>query len=133
MTVFDSFGDLKRLTAGEITAPQLREESLLGSAITLRVLAIAWHELLYADDPLTVGDMKRFFNGLDPHMRCFEEVRVTNSRGEPVTRVGVPDGHPIWGPTGKFRPGWRAPEGRISDVNDLGRTIASWGRRGLPA
>ena len=133
VAVFDTFEDLKRLTSREITAPQLREESLLGSAITLRVLAIAWHELLYADDPMAVGDVKQFFAELDQHMRCFEEVHVTNSRGETVTRIGVPDGHPIWGPTGKFRPGWRAPEGRLSDVNDLGRTIASWGRRGLPA
>ena len=132
-TAFESFEDLQRLTSGEIDAPQLREESLLGSATTLRVLAIAWHEMLYADDPLTVGDVKRFFAELDPHMRCFGEVRAPNARGEMVTRIGVMADHPIWGPTGKFQLGWKAPSGRISDVNDLGRTIASWGRHGLPA
>ena len=132
-TAFESFEDLQRLTGGEIDAPQLREESLLGSATTLRVLAIAWHEMLYADDPLTVGDVKRFFADLDPHMRCFGEVRAPNARGELTTRIGVMADHPIWGPTGKFQPGWKAPSGRISDVNDLGRVIASWGRHGLPA
>ena len=132
-TAFDTFEDLGRLSRREIDAPQLRSESLLGSAPMLRVLAIAWHELLYADDPLTVGDVKKFFADLDPHMRCFREVHVTNARGETATRIGVPDAHPIWGRTGKFQPGWKAPSGRNSDVTELGRIIAGWGRRGLPA
>ena len=133
-TAFGAFGDLARLTRKEIDAPQLRGESLLGSATTLRVLAIAWHELLYEDNPVTVGDVKQFFAKLDPHMRCFEEVLVTNSRGELEKRTGVPLEHPVWGQTGgKFQPGWKAPSGRISDINDLGKTVARWGRHGLPA
>ena len=131
--LFESFPDLQRLRRDEIDAPTLRSESLLGSATMLRVLAIAWHELAYSEeDAKSVGEIKAFFAELEPHMRCFEDVEVENSKGETITRKGLSATHPLWGPTGMFQHGNRAPSARQGDVNQFGRTVAGWGRKGIP-
>lgn len=132
---FESFPDLKRLQRGDIDAPALRSESLLGSSTMLRVLAIAWHQLVHDEDgpKQSVADVKAFFKELEPHLRCFEEVGVTNSDGEQVIKHGVPNEHPIWGPTGMFQAGNKAPSARQGDVNQFGLIVASWATKGLPS
>jgi hypothetical protein len=133
--IFDSFPDLKRLQRLEIDAPTLKAESLLGSATMLRVLAIVWHELVHEEDgpELSVSDMKAFFAELEPHLRCFQEVVVTNGKGEQVVKYGVPGDDPVWSVTGVFQAGNKAPSARQGDINRLGEVVASWATEGLPA
>lgn len=132
--MFESFPDLQMLSKKEIDAPALRERSLIASASMWRSLAIAWHLVLYEEDRLTVGKAKEFFRELEPHLRCFKTVETPDTRtGELVKKVGMPENHWLWGPTGKFRVGNRTPEGRHSDINDLGRILAGWARNGIPS
>lgn len=132
-TLFDCFPDLARLSRQEIDAPTLREQSLIAFAPMWRAMAIAWHLLLYEGERKAVADAKAFFRSLEPHMRCFQDVRVFDPKtDEFVTRHGMPENHPLWGRTGKFNVGNRTPEGRNSDVHDLGRIFETWARQGLP-
>jgi hypothetical protein len=132
--LFESFTDLQRVQRGELDAPALREESLIASATMIRVLAIAWHESLYSDgkDRLTVAQVREFFTKLEPHMRCFEDVEVTNPvTGEKAIKHGVPI-HSIWMGTGKFQLGTKAPSARQGDVNEFGKVLAAWAKAGIP-
>jgi hypothetical protein len=132
--IFETLPDLKRLKSMQIDAPTLRSESLLGSATMLRVLAIAWHELVHDEDgpKMSVSEMKAFFAELEPHFRCFEDVKVKNGQGDTVIKNGVPSTHTLWGPTGMFQAGNRAPSARQGDVNQFGKIVASWAQNGLP-
>ncbi len=132
--LMEAMPDLARLRNGDISAVSLRGESLLGSATMLRVLAIAWHEMLYSDSQTqkSVSEATEFLKQLEPRMRCFEDVVTYNAKGEQVIKVGVSGDHGIWASTRKFQPGNRAPSARQGDVNELGRVVASWAENGLP-
>ena len=67
--ITEGFADLAALADGRLTPLQLRQESLLGSVGTLRVLAGVYHSLseeMEVDDE----DITDFFRRLSPHMNA---------------------------------------------------------------
>lgn len=137
-TLVASFADLQALIDGDVEAPELRHESLLGSSTMLRVLAIVWHKLREGDpengvSPMPVGKIETFFRELDPHMRSFKDVKTTDrATGDTKTKYGMPTGHPLWMPTGSFLPGSKAPQARQGTIKSLSDQMAAWARNGLP-
>lgn len=118
-TLLECFPDLQRVVEGEIQPRELREESLLGSATILRVLAGAYHALAVdkrdEENPYVshAGDAKarRLFTELAPRMAF------------PID--------PGWYATGYFpEPSSKAPSSRAQDLKGLTAEVARWGETG---
>jgi hypothetical protein len=65
--ITEAFTDLAAVADGKLTPLQLRQQSLLGSVGTLRVLAGVYHDLS-EDMELDDEDITEFFRRLNPHM-----------------------------------------------------------------
>lgn len=132
-----SFADLQDLTAGGVEAPELRQESVLGSSTMLRVLAIVWHELRATDGSekqMPVGKIEEFFRELDGHMRPFAEIKDTNpTTGEAETKYGMPLDNDLWMKTKAFLPGSKAPQARQGTISSLANQMVVWARTGVPS
>jgi len=131
---FGTFSGLRGLLEGTTTASEVRKSSLTGSATMLRVLASVWHEaVIDPTDPhktMTVTEMRDFFEVLDPHMDCFDEVERTAPDGTTRTVIGVPETKRLWMDTLVFRPGGTAPTARQGDIGALTQEIVRWLREG---
>ena len=139
-----SFDDLRLVLDGDIEPLELRDESLLGSATMIRVLAIVWHDLREGDKaagikPMPAREVEAFFKQLEPHMRVFEDVLVVDERGQPVLnqktgeqefKHGIPLGEPLWMPTDAFIPGTKAPQARAGSIRSLADAMIRWARKG---
>ena len=114
-----SFPDLKAVADGNLTPPDLREKSMLGSITMLRVLAGVFYELKEKG----AGDqaVTSFFAKLDKHMAI------------PVT-AGTPSGDLWLGVTSEkagvkhpvFVDGGNSPSARAQDVKVLVAAITLW-------
>jgi hypothetical protein len=118
-TLVGCFPDLQRMVELEIRSRDLREQSLLGSATILRVLAGAYHALAVdkrdTENPYVshAGDAKarRLFTALAPNL------------GLPID--------PGWFATGYFPdPTSKAPSSRAQDLKGLTAEVARWGETG---
>ncbi|MCI0426282.1 MAG: hypothetical protein L0Z47_10650 [Actinobacteria bacterium] len=135
-TLVAGFEDLRLVASGELEPVALREESLLGSATMLRVLAVVWHDLRDPDDgakPTPVGEIEEFFRSLAPFMRAFHDVEITDPvTGATETQRGIAPDDPLWMPTNAFRPGAKAPGATQGAIKDLSRAMIRWARSGSP-
>lgn len=119
-TLTKCFPDLDRVRNDELSPPELREHSLLGSATILRCLAGAFHAI-------AVEELRD------------ETPRVTSigrKKAEALFRDMAPNmALPIsegWWETGFFpERGSKAPSSRAQDLKGLTDTIASWAEVGL--
>jgi len=108
--ITEGFADLAAVADGRLTPLQRRQESLLGSVGTLRVLAGVYHGLseeMEVDDE----DITDFFRRLSPHMNA------------PVTS------NSIWHTTQAnkdFEPNASAPIMRTQNLQHLVAVIVSW-------
>jgi DndB-like DNA-sulfur modification-associated protein len=68
----DSFPEFQAIEKGELSSPELRRSSLLGSSTMLRVLAGVYHDLpINEDEPgdrMSDGEVSEFLKKLAPHM-----------------------------------------------------------------
>lgn len=111
----DAFPQLKAVREGELSPPELRRESLLGSATMLRVLAGAYYDLVSIEpDRMTDGEVVGFFGKLADHMKA------------PVKEKGA------WRATGVFMDSGMAPQASQGDVRKLTSEIVDWAKE-LPA
>jgi len=107
----DAFPQLKAIREGELSPPELRRESLLGSATMLRVLAGTYHDLTSAeDDRMTDGEVTDFLAKLASHMDA------------PVKEKGA------WRATGLFMDSGMAPQSSQGDVRKLTSEIVAWAK-----
>lgn len=114
---FDSlvggFPEIAAVAQGSLKVPELRESSMLGSTVMLRVLAGVYHDLtkLHGKSPSEVTD---FFNSLSTHMQA------------PVSEDSP------WVDTGVVMAGSSAPTARRQDLMTLQEKIVEWSTSGLP-
>lgn len=113
-TLIGSFTDLAAVTEGALAVPALRNQSLLGSNVILRVLAGVYHSLVKVHDK-TPGEVAAFFSSLNDRMR---EI--------PIEAGGA------WMATGVFTEGATAPMARRQDLETLAQTIVSWAAPSAP-
>ncbi len=107
----DAFPQIKAIHDGTMAAPELRRESLLGSATMLRVLAGVHHDLTEpGPDRMTDGEVTEFFRRLSTHMKA------------PIAEKGA------WRATGVFMDSGMAPQASQGDVRKLTSEIVSWAR-----
>ena len=110
--VVDSFPEVQAIEKGELSAPELRRSSLLGSSTMLRVLAGVYHDLtINEEEPaaqMSDGEVAEFFKGLAPHMYA------------PISDDGA------WKATGVFMDSGMAPQSSQGDVRKLNNTIVQW-------
>jgi hypothetical protein len=116
-TLCYAFDDLEALRDGELTAPQLRDRSLLGSAAFLRCLAGAYHSLHRGDDmlgPVSGEQIGNYFHRLEPFMTA-----------------PIPDGSPWLSETPSAFPtaGMSSPESRRQNLEEVTEALARWYRR----
>jgi len=109
-SLVDAFPPLAALADGEITPEDLRRTSLLGSTVTLRVLAGVYAELIDRHK-LDNQDVTEFFRKIAPHMQ------------------GAVTERSIW--TAKvaddvFTQGSLAPRSRRQDLKTLRDTMVTW-------
>lgn len=128
-TLIEGFTDYLAIADNVLTAPELRQRSLLASVSMQRVLAGVYHDLLFApqtrlvrpardpDDPEGIrvprprsrGEIVRFFQSLAPHMSApvrDEDVWLEETR--------------------QFSPGDSAPRATTQDLKALTTTIRNW-------
>ena len=108
----EAFPSLKSLELGQITAPQLRSNSLMASALFLRVLAGVYYELL-KDHGWTKPMIQEFFAKLAPHATApVHENSIWRSEHTPAE---------------SFNDGAYSPNGRRQDTKALVNAITYWG------
>jgi DNA-sulfur modification-associated len=107
-TLIGSFTDLAAVTEGGLTVPELRNRSLLGSNVMLRVLAGVYHTLVKGLGR-TPGEVAAFFSTLNDRM----------------SEIPVKADSP-WTATGVFTEGATAPTARRQDVEMLTQAIVGW-------
>ena len=122
--LLDSFPEMQALVAGNMTAHELRSESLLGSVTMLRVLAGVYYKL--QENGLSDPAIITFFSKLAPHMDIPIKSGTTSGDlwlGVTLTRndrdAGVVNVH-------VFEDGKNAPSARAQDVKALVAAIAGW-------
>jgi hypothetical protein len=106
-TLLAAFPQLGKVADGSMSAQMLREESLLGSVIMLRVLAGVYHELVQADG-VQSGEVAAFLAKIAPLMKA------------PVSADSP------WIDTGVFVEGASAPTARRQDLEQLKNAIVGW-------
>lgn len=103
-----AFPALEAMKLGQILPRQLRETSLLGSTLILRILAGAYYDLVIQRD-WTAEDLTEFFAKLSPHMTA------------PVHEDSIWIQH-----TDEFDEEARAPHSRRQDVARLKDRVVEW-------
>lgn len=107
--VVESFPEMQAIEKGEMSAPELRQASLLGSSTMLRVLAGVYHDLVTNEEKpaekMTDDEVTEFFKKLAPHMYA------------PISETGA------WRKTGVFMDSGMAPQSSQGDVRKLTNTI----------
>ncbi|MBU6329109.1 MAG: DGQHR domain-containing protein [Acidobacteria bacterium] len=108
-----AFPDLELVAKGTLTAPKLREQSLLGSATMLRVLAGVYYNLTVSGGsrPFVID----FFRRLAPHMTAPVDSRTASGD--------------LWLNAGSelsFVEGSMAPGARAQQVSELVDVITDW-------
>lgn len=112
---------LTQLADGELTAPELRGRSLLGSVTMLRALAGAYYNLVVDPDGagLNSDEIEDYFSDLAPHLSA------------PVTADSV------WfkdeQTKGVFTVGAMGPQARAQNLKALTSALTRWGSDGVPA
>lgn len=110
----DSFPEFQAIEKGELSSPELRRSSLLGSSTMLRVLAGVYHDLTINDeepgDRMSDGEVTGFLKKLAPHMYA------------PISEDGA------WKATGVFMDSGMAPQSSQGDVRKLTNTIVDLGK-----
>ena len=115
-----AFDDLRDVVEGRIEARELRNKTMLGSVTMMRVIAIAYHNLVLVDPQpgervLSRAEVEDFFRKLAPALRLI-----------PITEDS------FWLATKAFLPGASAPQARQGTIKSLAESIVSWARNGLP-
>jgi hypothetical protein len=115
-----AFDDLRDVVEGRLEPRDLRDKTMLGSVTMLRVLAIAYHDLVLVDpEPgqrvLSRAEVEDFFRRLAPALRQI-----------PV------DEDSFWMGTKAFLPGASAPQARQGTIKSLAESIVFWARNDLP-
>lgn len=109
--LLEAFPDLARVADGELAPQELRQRSLLGSIVVLRVLAGVFADLAGDRHKLDDEEIGEFFSQLAPHM---------------VAPVGAES---IWVkhvPNDVFAEGASAPRSRRQDLKQLRDAILDW-------
>lgn len=107
----EAFGDLRKVTLGEMTPDELRRSSLLGSVIMLRLLAAAGYDLI-AERDWSGEQVEDFYRLLDPHM------------GGPTYPGSVWTEHM----PGLWDEGAFSPRSRRQDLRAVKSTLVEWAR-----
>lgn len=108
-TLLEAFPPLKAVTLGQVLPDDLRNTSLSGSVLMLRVLAGAYFELI-AHHAFTDKMVRQFFAKLAPHMSA------------PVYPGSIWLEHTV----GIFDDNARAPHSRRQDLKALKDTLVDW-------
>lgn len=109
-TLTDIFAPLKQVQDGQLTPAQLRQSSMLGSPLFLRILAaVRWD--LATNHAFTDGMIRDFYALLAPHM-------ASPAHENSIWKKHVPD-H-------VFEDGAFAPRGRRQDYAQLTETLVDW-------
>lgn len=106
--ILAAFPTLEAVRLGQVLPRQLRETSLLGSTLILRILAGAYYDLVVQRD-WTAEELTEFFKKLSPHMTA------------PVQEESIWIQH-----TEEFDEGDRAPHSRRQDVAKLKDRVVEW-------
>ncbi len=106
----ETFPPLKALELGQIVPKQLRETSLVGSPLMMRILAGVYHSLT-TEHAWTHEMVKDYFAALATHM-------VGPAHANSIWRLHLPDHI--------FDEGALAPNGRRQDSAALNRALIEW-------
>lgn len=109
--LLEAFPDLAAVADGEKTPQELRQTSLLGSIVVLRVLAGVYADLVGPRYKFTDDDVVEFFTLLAPHMQA------------PVAGNGIWVEHV---PNDVFAEGASAPRSRRQDLKQLRDSLVDW-------
>lgn len=106
----DLFAPLAQVRDGQLTPMQLRQSSMLGSAVMIRVLTGVRYELVH-EHAFTDGMVRDYFTKLAPHM-------ASPAHENSIWKRHVPD-H-------VFEDNALAPRGRRQDWAQLQKTLVEW-------
>lgn len=108
--LIEAFPPLKAMTLGQVLPDDIRKSSLLGSVLTVRVLAGVYHDLI-TDHAFTPEMVEAYFRKLAPHM------------GAPVYPASIWMAHTDGS---VFSDGGRGPHSRRQDLKSLKNTLVDW-------
>jgi hypothetical protein len=107
----DTYTPLRAIVLGQLLPDDLRKSSLLGSILTMRILAGVYHDLQGEEHQWSKADVREYLHRLAPHMEA------------PVYPGS------IWlerAPEGSFTNGAVSPSGRRQDLKGLKNALVSW-------